>query len=136
MSRVAKVTGFLLYSTALIAPTLYYLQLKISADAGGFSSRYSPLIVAILLITITVVEKRHKPLLHPVLWRIVFWLLAVAFAAAYLFSGYMVFSASSDAVLLRFIGILCWLVIAMPAMTCLYRYSDPKAALWTGKASA
>lgn len=136
MSPVVKVTGVLLYGAALIAPTLHYLQLKISTDAGGFSSRYSPLIVAIILTGIKVMENRQKAILHPLLWRIVFWLLTIAFAAAYLFAGYMVFSASSDLMLLRFIAVLGWLVIAMPAMTSLYRYSNPDSALWAEKRSA
>tara|TARA_B100001971_G_C18144605_1_gene512332 strand:- start:147 stop:494 length:348 start_codon:yes stop_codon:yes gene_type:complete len=114
-----------MYVLVLLLPAIKRLAEKLLSHTGGFDSRYGPL-MAIGYIAAAC----RFPVVTRVFWRWSFWLL----------SGLLSLVGVYGFILLAFAGkitggavLLVTPLIAIPALSSLYRYSSASSSIWKNK---
>ncbi|MDG6098781.1 hypothetical protein EXU34_15110 [Alteromonas sp. ZYF713] len=119
-----------MYSLVLLLPAILRLAEKLLSHTGGFASRYGPLMAMGLLAIGYIVATRNTPVINRVFWRVTFWLLSTLLSLAGVYG----------LILLAFAGnvtagaaLLVTALIAIPALSSLYRYSNVSSTMWENK---
>ena len=114
----------------LLLPAITRLAEKLLSQTGGFDSRYGPLMAIGLLAIGYIAAACRFPVVTRVFWRWSFWLL----------SGLLSLVGVYGFILLAFAGkitggavLLVTPLIAIPALSSLYRYSSASSSIWKNK---
>ena len=119
-----------MYVLVLLLPAIIRLAEKLLSHTGGFASRYGPLMAMGLLAIGYIAAACRFPVVTRVFWRWSFWLL----------SGLLSLVGVYGFILLAFAGkitggavLLVTPLIAIPALSSLYRYSSASSSIWKNK---
>ena len=119
-----------MYVLVLLLPAIKRLAEKLLSHTGGFASRYGPLMAIGLLAIGYIAAACRFPVVTRVFWRWSFWLL----------SGLLSLVGVYGFILLAFAGkitggavLLVTPLIAIPALSSLYRYSSASSSIWKNK---
>ncbi len=119
-----------MYVLVLLLPAIIRLAEKLLSHTGGFASRYGPLMAIGLLAIGYIAAACRFPVVTRVFWRWSFWLL----------SGLLSLVGVYGFILLAFAGkitggavLLVTPLIAIPALSSLYRYSSASSSIWKNK---
>lgn len=119
-----------MYTLVLLLPAILRLAEKLLSHTGGFTSRYGPLMAMGLLAIGYIAAAGNTPVVNRVFWRGSFWLLSALLSLAGVYG----------LILLAFAGnvtagaaLLVTAVIAIPALSSLYRYSSVSSTIWENK---
>ncbi|GGF80362.1 hypothetical protein [Alteromonas lipolytica] len=116
-----------MYLGLLFVPALFHLWSKIAADSGGLASRYAPLLATVLLAGIVIGWVNQKTWLRRGFWRFSFWLLAVLLALVVIYCLISLMSGTGGVWL---VWLLLGVIVMLPAMWCLWRYSARSNSCW------
>lgn len=115
-----------MYLVLLIALGYGQLLRKVITDTGGASSRYSAAIIATILVLALIAKSRELALGKVWMWKVLFFILAIAGVIMPLFAVYLGFSGVYYSA-----GLLCAAtVVLIPALQELYAYSYKSPGIW------
>lgn len=77
------------YLSLLVLAGAARLVQKVMADSGGFASRYTPLLIAAVLVVGVLGHIYQKPLGRAWFWQLLFWLSVTVSTSAIAFSFYL-----------------------------------------------
>lgn len=116
------------YLGLLLFLSVTRLMQKVIAGAGGFSSRYIPLIITIIIVVGVVGYIFQKPIFKRWFWVTYFWLISVTIAALALFSFYVTAVSGINSKL--GLVMLSVAILLLPALSVLYKYAFKSQVLW------
>ena len=126
--------GWWVYTTATLILGYGQMIRKISADSGGFTSRYGPAFAATMLAVGVIALLLQKPLFRQWFWKIVFGIFVLASSVGFGFGLYLLFVQDvPDWLILLLVGGAVYLI---PGEIQLYRYAFRSGALWHSKSVA
>ena len=118
-----------LYVSLLLLSGAAQLVHKALTETGGFSSRYLPLIVAVVLATGFIGHIRQRPLLKAWCWKVVFGVSVLASACIVAGLLYFILTAAGSMYLVAGIAFFV-LVLVIPAQVAIYRYAYKSRGVW------
>ena len=119
-----------MYTLVLLLPAILRLAEKLLSHTGGFVSRYGPLMAMGLLAIGYIAAARNSPVINRVFWRGSFWLLSALLSLAGVYGLILLVFAGN---VTAGAALLVAAVIAIPALSSLYRYSSISSTIWENK---
>ncbi|WP_146129608.1 hypothetical protein [Alteromonas alba] len=116
-----------MYILVLLLPAILRLAEKLLSQTGGIASRYGPLMAMGLLAIGYIVAARRSPVVNRVFWRCSFWLLSALLSLTGVY-GFILLAFASN--ITAGAVLLLTAVIAIPALSSLYRYSSVSNTIW------
>ena len=69
------------YALVVVGLSLLHLWEKVASETGGLSSRYSPLLGAVVWAAICMFACYRRRLLYRIVWLVLFWSIVLAYVA-------------------------------------------------------
>ena len=119
-----------IYAGLLLVLGFGRMAQKIITETGGFGSRYGPVLVAMIIALGVLGYVFHRPIARPWVWKVVFWLLAIASVGMVILAVYLFFSVGPGSY--NVVGLLMGLlVVLLPGQWQLFGYAYRSSSLWS-----
>lgn len=117
------------YIGVLLAASALQWWDKFSSHTGGFASRYSAIILAVILIVGVIAARQHTPILKRTAWRTLFWCISSLSTALFVVAITLLISQGLAAIKLA--GLITGVVVILiPGLISLYHYSAKTNPIW------
>lgn len=116
------------YLGLLLFLTVARLMQKVIVGAGGFASRYIPLIITIIIVVGVIGYIFQKPIFKRWFWMTYVWLISVIIATLTLYSFYVI--AVSGVKSKLGLVMLSVALFLLPGLSVLYKYAFKSHVLW------
>lgn len=118
------------YIGLLLAASALQWWDKVSSHTGGFASRYSAIILAVILIISVVANRQQKPILKRLAWRALFWCVCSLSTALLILAVGLLIRQGVEVI--KLVGLITAMItILIPGLITLYHYSAANNPIWT-----